>query len=303
MPSIDPITLSMYDNGAGAYRSWLPNNPNVSLTGQAITSGTSIPTVTTGTTDFNSILYYENFTGGVNGNGISTVSDWITLGSGTCVLGDDPLGQQGKVAVDSVLSGQKSGALGGVYTPSVQWTSGDEVWLRIKLYMPLTFSYVASPWLKFFRFRVRTSGGGHVGFDDMYCDPVGDWRFIFEGENNWNVLTTNQAFAPTKGQWQDWEMHLVFDNVPVSEGGNARMDFWRDGALVGTVLNRRTLNSDTDQMWSIYFQDYWNGGSPQDQTWYWTKTAVAAKIAGVRDDTSHLSTDDGGRLFIGLGGT
>lgn len=255
-----------------------------------------------GSTNFSQLFHYTPFTGGTNGASISTVSPWAVGGAGTCVIGDDPLGQQGKVAVDTIPLGAKGGAIGGnISFGSTPLTSGDEIWFRQKVYIPIGASYSASPHLKFFRFRIRQAGGAHVGYDDIYLEPDGDFKFIFEGENSWQNLTTNQAFAPVLGQWNVYEGHMVLDNVPVSSGGNARYDFWSNGILVGSVTNRRTLNADTDQCWAAYWQDYWNGGSPQAQTWYWTKTAIAIKRAGGRDDTPYLSTDSGGKLFIGVG--
>lgn len=54
MPSLEPITLGMYPNGSGAYKSW-SNQISVVLTGQSITSGRGTPSVTT------SQLFFDDF--------------------------------------------------------------------------------------------------------------------------------------------------------------------------------------------------------------------------------------------------
>lgn len=259
---------------------------------------------TSGSTNFSQILYYEDFTGGTNGSKISTVS---SFGTTSAIINDDPLGIHGKVARDDIVAGDKDWASGGVLTignmVGGSFPRYSEFWARIKVYMPTGYSYSASPWFKFFRWRTwNAAGTASPGYIDWYLEPDGDHRVIYEGEGTWTQVTTNQAFAPTKGQWQDWEMHVVLDSVTVDAGGQARIDLWRDGVLIGSVTNRRTLNNTTDVAKDFLYQTYWNGGAPQNQTLYWTKAAFAAKIPGGRDDTPFLSTDATGKKFIGTGG-
>lgn len=269
--------------------------------GTVTSNEVTVTTDSAGSTNFAQLFHYTPMTGGTNGNSIQTVSPWAAGGAGTCVIGDDPLGQQGKVAVDTIPLGAKGGAIGG----NISWTSlpltgGDEIWFRQKVYIPISASYSATPHLKFFRFRIRNSGGSHIGYDDIYLEPDGDFKFIFEGQNLWQNITTDQSHAPIKGQWEVFEGYMRLGHTPTSDGGLGLYRLWHNGVLVGEVANRRTINSATDQCWAVYWQDYWNGGSPQAQTWYWTKSAIAVKRAGGRDDTPYLSTDSGGRLFIGV---
>jgi hypothetical protein len=196
--------------------------------------------------------------------------------------------------------------------------NGDTLWFSTRTYRPTGYSDAASPRLKFIRMHTETSAGANVGYVDWYLDNIGEFHYIYEGTQGnpayaypgtaWvpdpDGDTGNPGFqghAPTTGVWETWDVCTVFGNVPKASGGTAESFFWKNKVLVGHVTTRETLASSTNRVDEIHHTTFWNGGAPQAQSLYVGRYAVAAKIAGVRDDTSFLATDESGNRVIALG--
>ena len=94
-----------------------------------------------------------------------------------------------------------------------------------------------------------------------------------------------------KGQWNALQVYLYLDNVPVSAGGKARIRAWINDKLITDTTTLPTLSAATgNDLKSVYWGDYWNGGFPQDQYWYMDQVIITSN----RPNT----TDSGGRYYI-----
>jgi hypothetical protein len=196
--------------------------------------------------------------------------------------------------------------------------NGDTLWFSTRTYRPTGYDDSASPRLKFIRMHTETSGGSNVGYVDWYLDNIGEFHFIYEGtqgnpayaypDTAWvpdpDGDTGNPGFqghAPTTGVWETWDVCTVFGDVPKASAGTAESFLWKNKELVGHVTTRETFAGATNRADEIHLTTFWNGGAPQTQSLYVGRYAVAAKIAGVRDDTASLTTDESGNRLIALG--
>jgi len=268
-------------------------------------------------TDLTQILVYENMSNVPIGQpwddhvpfGVS-----ITIGSQEVT----PLTSD-RVGMNEMLEGAEGyGRWGFDYTQGLSAREGDEVWFRVYYLMPIGYdhySYGGGNRLKWFRMGCSQIIGGHnTGTNGINFDFKENSRFLHykEGPTDtdepdysyWNPMGTfdgSKLYAD--GNWHSYEYYILHSKDPAI--GHVR--YWIDGKLMGTVT-RATL---TDPVKAgteangpyhcnrLYFQTYWNGGSPKTQRAYFDNVAIAVKIAGVRDDTPYLAVDETGYPYIG----
>lgn len=151
-------------------------------------------------------------------------------------------------------------------TPAYQT---DTVWIRLKTFLPETFSIVTpgNGSLKYLRIRKRTAAQTHVGYfdfqmrDDTYSNTR--YRMIQEGvAANWVNLGPNSPVP--RGVWVDHTLCL-FLHATV---GVARVRFWENATLLVDTTTLPTLVNATDEAYAFYLYTYWNGGAPQTQSCY-----------------------------------
>ena len=188
------------------------------------------------------------------------ISDEVSAVSGTKVA---------KLPITSTCGGC-FGVWGGIIDFPAPLSKGDEVRIKLSIYWPNGFNYNANPWLKFLRVKTLNASGGNGGYDDIYIPNSGDahaYQFIYEGEQVW----TRFGVAADKvqfGRWEQYELYIKFDSVSATNGGTAIVQFWKDGRLLSTMPERKTLGGDTFTATSFYLFTYWNGNSSLDQHVY-----------------------------------
>ena len=205
----------------------------------------------------------------------------------------------GKAAQLSITKGDTAfGNWGGVINHPTLLKKGDQIWFRVRTYMPVGFNYNSTGeggHLKFLRIHTQTTGGSNEGYDDWYINPKGSaisHKFIFEGEQVWDEFASSQ-YAPDLGKWETYEFYVKFDNVPVSAGGTGRVRVWKDGVLLKDITNRKTLATASSVSDRTHLFTYWNGGAPATQKMYVDDIVLTS-------DTPS-AVDAKGNPYVGMG--
>ncbi|MDQ2076169.1 hypothetical protein [Marinimicrobium sp. ABcell2] len=165
------------------------------------------------------------------------------------------------------------GSWGGEFMFPERVYKGSTIWFLVHIYMPEDFdhhSYGEGNRLKFLRIQTLSATGSNHGYNDLYYDQKGagqPYKWIYEGESRW-VNVGSSENPPQKEAWQSYEMAVTLDNVPVSEGGSAKVRIWKNGLLLKEILDRKTLREADDYSNRALLFTYWNGGAPQDQHMY-----------------------------------
>ena len=199
-----------------------------------------------------------------------------------------------------IEKGSKGPYGGGFYHPKAL-VKGDEIWLRLRVYMPQGYDYTAQSEgenLKFLRFRI-ISGVDRTnhGFDDWYLlskqhgsgKPFG---YIYEGHLAWTYFGSDNDVIQL-GNWETYEFNIKFDNVPESKGGKARVRIWKNGKLLAEVTNSKTLKTVDTIVTDTLLFSYWNGGSPATQKLYVDDIVLTTDMPSMRDKN--------GNPYIGMG--
>lgn len=251
-------------------------------------------------TNLAGIWRYMNFGSGQT-SGSAPVDSWIGYIGGTHPI-SNTFADLGTTSMSLVAVNGSTG-FGYLLGLPNNLVVGDTLWYSMRHYRPTGWlDTSAGGHVKFLRYHTFVTGGGNGGYDDIYLNNNGSYYFIYEGEQNpEDLIGGSTAFAPVTGVWETYDYKVVFDTSPVSTGGLAEISFWKNKTLISHITDRRTLNNSSDYCAEIHDRTYWNNGSPQNQTMYVGRYAVAAKIAGVRDDTSKLTTDAAGTRLIALG--
>lgn len=164
------------------------------------------------------------------------------------------------------------GHWGGSLRQPSNLVKGDEVWLRVRTYMPSGFDTSVSDSycpdlnggggrLKFLRVHTASAGGNNHGYNDVYINDRLD--FIYEGGTEGWVRSLGKGLARDK--WETVEMYLKLSDVPASAGGEALIRIWQNGQLLKEITHLKTLKTATDYADFAYIFTYWNGGSPKTQ--------------------------------------
>ncbi len=209
----------------------------------------------------------------------------------------------------TIQQGSTGGGWGGGTTLPTKLRRGDEIWIRVRTYMPAGFNYDASAAgnkLKFLRLRTADASGGNTGYVDWYLSPKGSsdpFQIIYEGGQKavfgsggcttdcWTKFGAGDAIQ--LGKWETFEYYIRLDTVPVSKGGKARVRAWKNGKLLSDMTDKITLARTDGYAPAFLFLNYWNGGSPKTQTMYVDDVTLTT------DRPS--STDSTGFPYIGMG--
>ncbi len=190
------------------------------------------------------------------------------------------------------------GSFGGVFMFPSALQRGGEAWFRVRVYWPSGFDYTApgaGGRLKFLRLHTQTSGGANIGYDDIYINGPGSnpqFQYIYETVDQW-VPLGGAAEQIKFNVWETYEFYVKFDTVPVSQGGQARVRFWKNGNLVRDISDKVTLSQSTGKIDSALLFTYWNGNAPKTQSLYVDDVVVTSDTPPGRDAQ--------GNPFIGLG--
>lgn len=174
------------------------------------------------------------------------------------------------------------GTWGGTMAFPSDLAKGDELWIRLNMFVPTDFNYTGSPQLKFMRVHTKTSSGGHLGYLDFLVTPNGPthwdsnigiqsdapYYYYYESVVRQIYPGTYQNDRIQKGVWESFEIYWELDNVSVDSGGNGRVRIWKNNKLLGDYTNQTTLTNSTDLADSFFLFTYWNGNAPKTQHVY-----------------------------------
>lgn len=247
--------------------------------------------------------------GAFSASTFDTLLDWET---GAIDAAADTLGANGftgdagqtRITTAQVIKGSQSvsltirttdsddggfGTWGGTYTLPSACVKNDESWLQCYVYYPANPTYIISTddfWLKYLRFRTVVSGGGNNGALDVQfaSDPVtfGDppFRVLREGTTDLRPgdaqsVSFGQGFLLPRGEWVRHDIHIVWDNITVQDGGTARFRMWQNTQLLVDTSTVPTLVNATDSHDMTRIHTFWNPPIPQTQTSYLDDFRVA----------------------------
>lgn len=234
--------------------------------------------------------------GGVIGNLVSDLGVMRTYYTAD-VAG--PFGD--RVTAKQMLLNQEPG-FGGTLLKDLQLREGADLWIRIYQYFPedFCFSYGAlgdgwggTKWI-----RAQTSAGRSTmelgtadpNWNDTYAfkkAPTCGTSTAFYGDIN-EMGAGNRPFANygtaqiVRGRWQAIQAHWHFS----ASGGYIRG--WVDDVYLGQN-NYATLKTGA-VVQEIILGDYWNGGAPKNQQFYYDEIVITTSAPN--------TLDSGGRPFI-----
>jgi hypothetical protein len=191
------------------------------------------------------------------------------------------------------------GTWGGIIDHPSPIVKGQEVWFRVRTFMPSSFNYNSNgegSHLKFMRIHTRTDATENLGYDDIYINPKGStppFQFIYEGEQVWSMIGS-LSNAISLGGWETYEIYVKLDTVPVSKGGTAKVRFWKNGTLLSEINDRVTISSASAYSDRTHLFTYWNGAAPATQQMYVDDLTLTTDTPAGRDAK--------GNPFVGTGG-
>jgi hypothetical protein len=239
-------------------------------------------------------IWSENFN--TFSNGMSLTGGVVFRDAGRTVADTSiRYGASGASAKMSIRTGDGGGFgnWGGIRALSTPLGKGSEIWVRWRQYWPTAFTFSATPWMKFLRFRTEV-GGVNNGYLDLYVEKANGsgvtYRTIKEVQDVWAEISNG---AIPRDQWITYEVYAKLDNVSVNGGGTGRMRVWIDGVNVQDRTNITTLTNASALVPSIYFFTYWNNEAPPNNDTYFDDVVVATSAS------PPTATDSGGRIFIG----
>lgn len=183
------------------------------------------------------------------------------------------------------------GALLGIDPPVA---AGGEVWVRLWMRWPSTFEFSATPYMKFLRLHNRASRGENAGYNDLYVDRADETmsvlRTIKEIHDVWAIYDGPSLPRDT---WERYEMYLFVDDVPVDDGGEARVRIWRDDELIFDRTDVPTISDPGGVIDMFLLFTYWNNEMPPENHCYVDDLVIAT------DANPPPFTDAAGNVWIG----
>lgn len=222
--------------------------------------------------------FLRDFNTGSNGNSAQAADGFDYTGASTK---SSEQAYSGSLSAKNVISSGSDGdgTFGGNIEFESDFVKGDTLWADIRFYLPAGFE-IATPGngsLKFLRFKIKTAGGSHVGYNDIqFMDDAGQsnaFRMLQEAQGLWVYFGT--ADSVTRNTWHRLTTCLKYDNVLQSSGGTSRSRVWFNNALVVDNDTIRTLENATDIVYAYLIFTYWNGNAPKTQHNYLDDIRVA----------------------------
>ena len=251
----------------------------------------------------NAFLTEENFDGQTNGQRCSPPF-WPDSKDST--IDTDPIRLNSKSCKFAVTDGGLDwggGFVFGAPDSQVVLIDGDQAWIRFRLFIPQGFdynSYDAGNRLKFIRIALK-SAGGVVNYLNWYWLQEGQTEFppygiYMSGDacttDCWQYFGDNNA-KPVRGAWETYEMYVKFGHTATIDGGQAMTRIWKNGKLIGELIDRPTMWPDSVEAVSFKIFSYWNGGAPATQHLYFDDLVATSVVPGTKDVA--------GNPYIGVG--
>jgi hypothetical protein len=141
-------------------------------------------------------------------------------------------------------------------------SEGGEVWFREYLYFPAGFIFSSAPVQKVF--RISTTSGYLSVYNINGNIAMSNEPSVYAGYDEPGTQASSNAAFST-GKWQCIEMYVKL-NHSLDQG---IFRIWKDGILILENKHYPTLANSSAQVNDIFTQfNYWNGGSPANQTAY-----------------------------------
>ena len=241
--------------------------------------GDDDPGTTTGAPDWVP-YFFDDFEGYRDGASLSDYAPFDAAGRTTATTEQAHRGAQSARMAIASQDGGGFGQWGGVLSIDPPVAAGGEIWVRLWVRWPSAFQFSASPWMKFLRLHNRTSSGENGGYNDLYVDRADETmsvlRTIKETHDVWAVYDGPSLPRDT---WERYEMYLFVDDVPVDDGGEARVRIWRDDDLVFDRTDVPTLSDAGGVIDSFYLFTYWNNEMPPDNHCYVDDLVIATNAS------------------------
>lgn len=220
--------------------------------------------------------FFDDFEAYGDGASLSDFAPFDAAGRTTATTEAAHRGQQSARMAIAAGDGGGFGQWGGVLAIDPAVPRGGEVWVRLWVRWPSAFEFSASPWMKFLRLHDRTADGSNGGYNDLYVDRADETtsvlRTIKEIHDVWAVYDGESLPRDT---WERYEMYLFVDDVPVDDGGNARVRIWRDDALIFDRTDVPTITDAGGAIDYFYLFTYWNDEMPPDNHCYVDDLVIA----------------------------
>lgn len=182
---------------------------------------------------------------------------------------------------------------------------GQEIWVRWYEYFPENFIFANSTvgsdggagalkWLRFQypgnsqRMTILLDGTGRCtspcnnGQKEIVPDSIQteglNWKNRY---GNIGIRMNSKSFST--GQWRAIQVYLRLSTGSAERNdGNGLIRMWVDDSLVGEY-EHSTLPSDGGRLQSIWWGNYWNGGAPRTQHWYFDEVIMTSQRPYTRD--------------------
>lgn len=90
------------------------------------------------------------------------------------------------------------------------------------------------------------------------------------------------------GQWHAMQVYLRLSKGSADKGdGSGLIRMWINDSLVGEYQHS-TLPSNGGHLQSIWWGNYWNGGSPITQHWYFDEVIITSQTPSTQDANGHF---------------
>ena len=189
---------------------------------------------------------------------------------------------------------QGFGRWGGKFMFPAKLHDGDEIWYRVYLYFPGSFSFDkgSAPGLK--TMRIGTAKSDTTKREGHLDVLIGNNGLVMGSEQQNGFYDNNPSWSDigdpmAKGSWQTVEHYIKFSATP----GKGIRRMWRNGVLEFEDTVTATLRTATSVADYAFLFSYWNNNAPQSQY------AYADEIILTSDQPSNK--DSNGNPFVGIG--
>lgn len=193
----------------------------------------------------------------------------FTTGSESCQLG--------------IAAGSDGwGSWGGTYSFPSHLGIGSQLWIRLSLFVPKGFNYIANPMLKFMRVHTTSPSASDQGYLDFYINPptgsmwdyatktevTDPFTFYYEGKPIPHDLGLRPVNSIALGKWETYEIYYKLDTISKMNGGIGEVRIWKNNQLLADLKDQVTLKDASTYADAFYLFTYWNGGAPATQSLY-----------------------------------
>jgi len=254
-------------------------------------------------TDFNA-----DFDGGEEGASITEF--WFLTAALKSVYSGDIVGPSGVPGKSLKISNEVDNKWFGGKIIEVDLGEGEEVWVRWYQYFPDDFKFANGrngdgyggagmiKWLRFqypgnserITFEIDATPGCAQPCESALSEMIPD-MIIGEG-TSWKERNGNQAIflqspGHQKGSWHSIQMYMKLSSGSADIGdGDGLIRMWVDSNLIAEY-QRNTLPTNGGNLKSVWLGNYWNGGYPNDQSFYIDDIKITSIVPATNDSNGN----------------